>query len=1191
MDSSSPFYQQLTSRFVALITLFTLSILVVIYLLEYREQQLTQWQEQHFPLIERVYHQQVLLNKSSQLIEKITKSTELNELLENHHLLIEQLEQIKSFATNNRRELERIIFEQNNHTEEIQRLSENEHRNKLLLQSGKIQLQLVLDALALKLTDEQEKQAKLYQQIAEDKVADKVTASRAKALATITQSQELTKQTYNAINDVYHLFNRVQLTYPLIEFDLLTANLSTALALWQERIDDVDNANEADKKLLTLLAELEHLLLTKQSAMAKWRGHIRVAQEYFQVLNGVKLQLMQRAEALSLPTVEIQYIPDFITDNIPNNVTIQIEQFKIAAYVLLGLLMLSFIMVLIRLREKIKQHDHDNLLLVNNTISGQAIESSVDSFEQAEMAKRLSDIVKPEHSEADYQALRHEVSTLHQMLFQHANIATFTSEKSADNRQVSEQSDQNTFAQQLIFNDDKTNQHWRHGFTHEQARLIINAARKAKDHQQAQQCEVTTLSQQHLLITVWHDNALWQGMVVNHATEQHLSEKLDALEEKLAQQNQAHQSSLAANAEHLSKMLIRTMLQSQSASIGSGVTSTQVYRQLSRIFDWCRQLQINTTLRTKAKVNAMADVLLNDELAALSHNILHEAYTQRNKVIVRFDKQQLTHGRVNIRLLHRTLMGLAKMCLQELFKSNLIFATKVIDKNAGQQIIRFSFEVHSSQIKNTIPENIQALVNYTDEVDHPHSFNLLRYMHALIQAMHGTNLQVKELQNGFELTLDMPIALAEAEQVVEQNNIDLKDANIVIFSDKSNLSAQLSETISAINGQVETIEKTEHLLEMLNVHHLTKRHLAAILLSPECYKASYYELTQHLHHIPKPLQPKLMVLQSHFNPRLHREGFFAHSDSFIENKNFAQQLSTFIQSEQHTNMLISKEIFAHYHFEQTQVEVLIAVHHPEQHAQLARLLYWLGLQAHFVCQSQVMLKHWQSGRYLVLITELDVAPFINMQVGKNVSRGVFTFDQSLLTNYQEKRPKHAQNWQLATLPKLIDIQALVKLFTPWLKEKHLLTSEKKAPASKAKIIPTQPLVAEQVNQESEIHVESLSKVAPSFDGLPQAFDLEKFAANQGSPELAVFMLDDYLADINQAIANIETSLINKDFKQAKINNEVLLKTSLILAADELTQLSQQLSALLKKKSPANANSLIKQIAHSNSQLIKFAKAI
>jgi hypothetical protein len=123
--------------------------------------------------------------------------------------------------------------------------------------------------------------------------------------------------------------------------------------------------------------------------------------------------------------------------------------------------------------------------------------------------------------------------------------------------------------------------------------------------------------------------------------------------------------------EKLSNMVVRTMLQSQSVSIGSGVTSLQVYRQLSRIFDWCRQNEIRSQFSSALQPMTLSDVALYNEIDAALLNIISDAHFQRNNIYYQQDEQLLTHAKLDIRLFHRLLNGICRLLLVDLFKATV----------------------------------------------------------------------------------------------------------------------------------------------------------------------------------------------------------------------------------------------------------------------------------------------------------------------------------------------------------------------------------------------------------------------------------------------------------------------------------------------------------------------------------------
>jgi len=623
-------------------------------------------------------------------------------------------------------------------------------------------------------------------------------------------------------------------------------------------------------------------------------------------------------------------------------------------------------------------------------------------------------------------------------------------------------------------------------------------------------------------------------------------------------------------------MLINTILQNHSVTNGSGVTSLQVYRQLSRMLDWCHQWKLTNEAIEQQQINLSNQMMFKDEFTALGNNILVEANKQRNNVIIRFEPQLLTKGKMNFRLFHLTLFGLAKMCLFEQFKATLILCANIADKNVGQHIVRFTFDIYSTESKSSLSKNIQALTHYSgDYIERQGELSHeLKYMFSLFHATSSCDVQAKENDHGFQVSINMPIVLLESANVDKSHQVDLKQAYLIILSQNNLLTSQLTQNIKRANGRAENIKGAKHLIEQLNAKQLKIQPIASVIITGEYFKTDYRIIEQHIRRLPKQMQPKLMVLQAPFNNVLHREGLYQHSEYLDDESYFIERLAGFIASAQNNNLAIAPEIFKQYRFEPTQVEILIAVHQPKKHQQLLRLLHWLGLQVNFVCQSEVMLKYWQSGRYLILLTDFSLSPLVEIQVGKNVHRGVFTFNHQDFTASNEATLSATKNWSQGTLPPVLDVDGLIKLLSPWLKEKYAAVETETANAVHIKHAP----ILENRHLPRQIDEN-------------QAFDLFAFARNQGSPELAVFMLDDYIDEINDDINGIVHALTNKNFKQAAKHNVGLFKVSTILAANELSNLSQKLTATLDDKLLKKSQMISKELMKQNQLLVEYAQAI
>lgn len=1206
MDSSTPFYKQLTTSIFTIFGFSLFTLILALMLLQFRDQQVNSLLENQIPNIENSFEQQSKYIEINELLNTIIHDEDSKNLLENHQLYLKYLGELKRLSGKQARFFEQIILAENAEQENIKRLTNNHQRNILLQQNSVLQLQLVMDELNSELIDKEAKQAKLFQQITQDKVADKVTTSRAKAHAILTQEVNILRQTALAVKNVEVLFGRINLQYSLGEFNYFSGELLQSITLWKPQLEEIEEPSELTTPLLKLLFKLDKVLFVEQNAIAKWRGHLRLSQEYFQRLDSQQLQLQEQRNQLKLPISTVQAIPHFINELLNDKVMISLPQLYIIILSLFALLMIILWVLLSKLVSRIKAQSLANVRVVENVLSGDNVaENDFSSAEEKQLATLVSNVVQPAHSETDYQLLENSLEKIQKNIFDHAQLAFYElSENSAQQRL---QSQSNELAKQLLFRDKELSNdnvsrkvrdnQWQDAFHFSALKTIVNTAKKAKREKIAAQCEVLNRFNIKITLTIFLQDDFWQGSVCVNQKQIELVDQIQTLEQQLTSQNNKYQQSLVKNADKLNSMLIRTMLQSQSVSIGSGVTSLQVYRQLTRILDWCRQLQIKTELRRDESIKIFTNVDTRNELLAISQNVMFEANQQRNSVQLALDNHLLANAKINVSLFHRTLVGLARLCLLEQFNSTLIINADIVDKNSGQQIIRFTFNMLLNKPKVELPDLIAAFINYDGQEN---AVQNVQYLHTLMAATYCKNILANLTKQGFKLSVDMPMAYTENTSITEKiiQEIDLKEANFIFFGENSSLKTSLEKNVKAANGKIECIEKVEHLIKQLSVKHLTQHQVSAVIVSAQRFKNERQQMNQHLSRLPKLVSPKLVILQSSFTHALHSEGFFENTDSPCESSSLINYLANFIKSERLDNLLIPAEVFNQYRFASTQVEVLLAVQSPEKYQHLSRLLYWLGMQVHVVCQAESMQKLWQTGRYLVLLTEFKSSPFIEMNVGKNVSRGVFSLANTSLKKPTEKELFHTQSWQLGQVINSLDIQHLVKLFSPWLKEKQLALSTVK----KEKISQRSSVTSERTNNGISGH--SIKKAVqkdnkPSIGSLlavenveiHQAFDLNLYALNQGSPELAVFMLDGYVAEINNAINALPATIKEKAFDGALAHTAEIDKLTTILAAQELNETAQALTAALNKKALPEVNAKLKLLTQQYQTLTEFVETI
>ena len=673
---------------------------------------------------------------------------------------------------------------------------------------------------------------------------------------------------------------------------------------------------------------------------------------------------------------------------------------------------------------------------------------------------------------------------------------------------------------------------------------------------------------------------------------------IEYLESASSEESLMRKSQDRENNEKLSNMVVRTMLQSQSVSIGSGVTSLQVYRQLARIFDWCRQNRIRHEFSSALQSMTLNDVFFHREIDAALLNIITDAHFQRNNIYYQQDEKLLTHAKLDIRLFHRLFSGICRLLLADLFKANLQINTVVLDKNEGQQIVRFELSVRASKKITQVPEEIERLLL----IERPESARVisndtLDYMCLLFDALHATDKNVQLQEDGYQFSFTLPIALVDVAPEIISNKTDFHQSNILLLSNDNSIRSTIEKSISSANGLIESFAKPELIVQQLSAIHLADKKIDLVILGSDFYAKSLENIQQHISSLDESIQPKLFVMQPFFNASLEKHGLFEQTANPLKTIELQQSLSKFLSDDRKSNSRFDANTFNDHQYLLTQVEVLFAVENPTEHLTLIRILQWLGLQVKIVCQPKAMMKFWTSGRYLLLFTEFEQSPFIVMAAGKGVRRDIFTFNERSFSTTGDH--SLAEKWGEFVVPELKNIDALVALLQPWLKRKKTkVISIDKSEEFTNDVHVSKHGEVNTLNTNEPLDNLSSTLVLPlpetSKNNQPEAINLVVYAQNQGSIELAVVMLDDYLDDIDETIKKLSIALAEQNYLLGISLTNALIKTGKILAAEDFTDICQQLLVYLNKNVTTEHNQAMVLFSQLNQQkllLNQFAEAI
>ncbi len=260
------------------------------------------------------------------------------------------------------------------------------------------------------------------------------------------------------------------------------------------------------------------------------------------------------------------------------------------------------------------------------------------------------------------------------------------------------------------------------------------------------------------------------------------------------------------------------------------------------------------------------------------------------------------------------------------------------------------------------------------------------------------------------------------------------------------------------------------------------------------------------------------------------------------------------------------------------IEVLLAVKCPVQYQRLQQLLQAMGLQVSLVSGERMLAKSWESGRFAVLMTEVSCTSFTpfkvneqgTMQENIGLPRGVFTLDSALSLETKEE----FTHWSSGQLSANSSIDELITAMLPWIKEHE------------SKTVATDKLTQVNSGSESENKSGEVSNAALASSTQAQSFDFERYIKNQGSPALALYMIDEYTSENSVIVERLVKAFYVNDVANIDIAIQALAVNSKILAADHLHHLCDHWQKLLSNQDLDNNQGIQISLLHKTKQAVE-----
>ncbi len=1216
-SSSHPFHRQLTSSFMVAFLLFFLVLLTASAAFYLQQQQSDFFQNQQLPQLAQAQKNQQSLRLATEQIATIFTQKNAEQLPSLHKNLDKELRKLRFSPYKPAILPNASYYETGNVFVNLNRIARNSGKNVELQQQAEQQLALLIDNFRNEIADKEVKQNQLYRQIANDTANDRVTANRARAYAILTQKLVSFHKLNNLLVNLNDGFQGLTIQTPIISFELLSDKVEQTFALYQQLEKSSLISND---QLKAQFVRLEQILITEQLTLSKWRGHLRIAEPYLDALAIQQSQLLQTlAQPLNNEVAETIGLPNNIVQAwlAENDIALSHQQMLQLLLLTLLILSLALVMALMRIRKRIKEHGKNSIMLCQQlSANPDAQMKNFLSLEHSHIDKLIRSISKPEHSENDYQALVTKQQFESEYLQKNCQVAYWSSEQNQQQKQQ--------LISLLFSNKERKkfaiNQYWRTWFDAHNYKSLVTAASLAKSSDKPQNLQVNSVTGKTLLVHVCYQQGHFYGSLQDINKQTLLAQQLLQLTELNEQQEQHNIAARLEQYQRAHKTAINTLLQNQSVLLAANLPSLKVHRRLVKMLASNEQDLAFIKLQDANHSYQLQDFNFRDKLHSAVFNAMFAANKQKNRVLLQCDEKLTDDAKLDPKLFLQLITSVSDSLLTEQFNATLLLDCQLGDKNSGQQIVRFCATVFSEKTIKQLPEILALFVGQNQDALTDFSTGFNGYIQALFSALHITNVQASYNEQSYQLTFDLPIATAVALPKTIHNNSELanlKQAKVLILVDDEQNQVLMKNAIKAANGQVDCFTDFKQLSVQLSHEQLSKKPQDVLIIATESALAKLNDIKQLLAKLPQKQQPKLMVIQTFFNAPLARQGLYSQASTPFCQSTFVADLHALLQGDGTDNCLLTSEAFTQYRPSASPTEVLFAVKSPQQHQVHIRLLQWLGLQVTVVNDEQSASEQWQQGRYLLLVTEFNQSPFVALHAGQGIARGVFYFSDQQFAVITPEEALIAEKWLVEQLPPLEQVTELINLLKPWLTiadgSKKVLAdkavtitvngeSQPAVHAQVAKSSPSQGTIDEVVDEfehdidDSDYDFDTELLAGLSFNELEPldangAFDLTAYAANQGSPELAAFMLTTYVDELHQYADELTQALQEQEFSAAKSLVEQILIVGQIMAASDLVNSAQQLSGQLAQGTSEIAPAMIDNLMMNIEAVDLYAEAI
>ena len=651
---------------------------------------------------------------------------------------------------------------------------------------------------------------------------------------------------------------------------------------------------------------------------------------------------------------------------------------------------------------------------------------------------------------------------------------------------------------------------------------------------------------------------------------------------------------------------VLSLLQQQQATLVNKPANNETskksqYSSLIPVYEQLRQFHLASDIRSENSVLTLVDVNLVDKIHAILMTKQAGLQTVSNQLYFSYDDQLLVKAKFDFRLFHQLINLLIDIALVDCQDAQLHLHLQLQDKSVGQQLVHFVVKVKAKAI-DTLPSLVTLLIDSqtTDLQKSP----LIDIFNILFAKQHGVNITAHLIDDGFQLSFELPLAIASSPIVEKQQEHKLDGSKVMLLSNNDMVTGLLEKIIQSASGQCEILASIDSFEQRFTAKRLSKHKLDLLIVASEVAQKNIDLITQQLNNLPISVQPKLMLLQSEVLS-LDNFGFYSQTEQLLFKDVFLQNIKQLLAGEASTNQLLSPEQCQQSHYLASELPVLLAVHSPQQYQKFQRLLRWLGLQVHVVSHVDAQQELWQTGLYSILFTEFPATSLLNMVSKPLVDVAVFSLTEDVPNSENNTDFDDWHDWHIGQLVEQSTLEELSIVLAPWL---QTVKSSNRAISS---VLALSEELIECIDEDHDLYTDEdidkdndedndesvITELITSLaeDNKDAVFDFSQYLHNQGSVELALFMLDDYAEDNHQQLDILIDAIKAKDFDRA---NEAIIDLHLnakILAASDLAKLCSKWSQLLSgndiPSSLKEVNILLKETRAALTAIDSYAESI